>query len=207
MSEYGHVVPSADAPPCDGDNCPNKATDLDYENGTLTPRCGDHRVDIMSEGARVPPLPRSTIEKALTLTQPWATLVMLGEKVVETRHVEFKHRGKLNMHASKEVDLDAWTHQAFRSTLARHGITSLEQIAVGAVLGSIEVIGSCKFTDNVFPHCLPASWHSYLAVNEKYFGDYRPGRGGLLMQRPKPFATPIPARGMNGFWNWDPQER
>jgi hypothetical protein len=42
--------------------------------------------------------------KALTLIQPWATLVALGEKQIETRSWDTKYRGPLAIHAGKKID-------------------------------------------------------------------------------------------------------
>ncbi len=39
--------------------------------------------------------------KAISLWQPWATLVALGIKQTETRHWATKHRGQLAIHAAK----------------------------------------------------------------------------------------------------------
>jgi hypothetical protein len=39
--------------------------------------------------------------KALSLTQPWATLVVTGEKEVETRSWRTNHSGMIAIHASK----------------------------------------------------------------------------------------------------------
>src|ERR1700722_19135273 len=39
--------------------------------------------------------------KALTLTQPWATLVSIGAKRVETRSFRVSYRGSLAIHAAK----------------------------------------------------------------------------------------------------------
>lgn len=142
--------------------------------------------------------------RCLTLTQPWATLVMLGEKRVETRHVLFRHRGPLAIHASRQLD-DGWLdNDFFRHALARHGITSAEQIPLGKVLGTVEVEDGCRFVDVIpFPACMPVAWHDRLGVYEEAFGDFHVGRGGLLLRNPQPFAEPIPARGMNGLWNWE----
>jgi hypothetical protein len=39
--------------------------------------------------------------KALTLTQPWATLVAIGAKTIETRSWPTSYRGPLAIHAAK----------------------------------------------------------------------------------------------------------
>jgi activating signal cointegrator 1 len=141
--------------------------------------------------------------KALTLTQPWASLVMLGEKRVETRSVCFSYRGLLYIHSSLKVDVDAWNDPIFQTVLRRHGITRVEQLLFGKVLGSVEVVDGCRFIDEPFPGCMPVTWFARLGLYERNFGDYRPGRGGLLLESPKPLVESVAARGMNGLWNWD----
>ncbi|WP_331281766.1 ASCH domain-containing protein [Paenibacillus sp. FSL H7-0357] len=42
--------------------------------------------------------------KAVTIIQPWATLIELGEKRFENRRWVTKHRGELVIHAGKKVD-------------------------------------------------------------------------------------------------------
>jgi activating signal cointegrator 1 len=45
--------------------------------------------------------------KALTLTQPWASLVAVGAKVIETRSWSTSYRGPLAIHAAKGFPLQA----------------------------------------------------------------------------------------------------
>ena len=40
--------------------------------------------------------------KVLTLFQPWATLVILGEKKIETRSWKTNYRGEIAIHAGKK---------------------------------------------------------------------------------------------------------
>lgn len=142
--------------------------------------------------------------KALTLTQPFATLVMLGAKRVETRPVMFKHRGLLWIHASRVVDIAAWTEPMFRQVLDAAGLTNVDQVPTGRVLGSVQVVDGCRFAGGPCPRCLPESWRERIGAHERHFGNYAAGRGGLLLDNPQPLASPIVARGMNGLWNWNP---
>ena len=50
--------------------------------------------------------------KALSLTQPWATLVAMGAKRIETRSWATSYRGPLAIHASK--GLPSWVADAVR---------------------------------------------------------------------------------------------
>jgi hypothetical protein len=44
--------------------------------------------------------------KALSLIQPWASLIVLGEKRIETRSWPTRHRGHLAIHANKNLPDD-----------------------------------------------------------------------------------------------------
>jgi hypothetical protein len=45
--------------------------------------------------------------KALTLTQPWASLVAIGAKRIETRSWSTKYRGPIAIHAAKDMPRSA----------------------------------------------------------------------------------------------------
>ncbi len=153
--------------------------------------------------------------KAITLTQPWASLVMFGFKRIETRGVLFTHRGALAMHAAKNATMfddplhepSLWlkinfprAYSALRTVLTAHEIDELPR---GAVLGVVDVVDGERFTDLPFPKCLPFDWEGRYGADEEHFGNFAPGRGGLLLDNRKLFSKPVPARGMNGLWNWD----
>ena len=45
--------------------------------------------------------------KALTIKQPWATLIIQGDKRFEFRSWQTKYRGELLIHAGKGIDKEA----------------------------------------------------------------------------------------------------
>ena len=62
--------------------------------------------------------------KALTLTQPWATLVAVGENSIETRSWGTSYRGPLAIHSAKGFPRDArelCRMSPYRGVLGRHG--------------------------------------------------------------------------------------
>lgn len=88
--------------------------------------------------------------KALSLIQPWATLIVLGEKRIETRSWPTKHRGHLAIHASKNFPDDCrrlCEERPFREALARHGLTA-DTLPLGQVLG-FATIDDCVSTDTI----------------------------------------------------------
>ena len=41
---------------------------------------------------------------------------------------------------------------------------------------------------------------------ERVFGNWSPGRYGWILSNPILFEKPIPARGKQGIWDWEPEE-
>ena len=124
--------------------------------------------------------------KALTLTQPWATLVAIGAKQIETRSWRTFYRGPLAIHAAKS--LPAWQ---FRDVLEAHGINGFMELSLGAV------VATCTLTRiiRIYPYNIPDT-------PEFDFGDYRVGRWMWYLSDVKALDTPIPARGSLGLWEW-----
>ena len=75
--------------------------------------------------------------KALTMTQPWASLVAIGENTIETRSWSTRYRGPLAIHAAKGFPADARAlcqRQSYRAVLVRHGYASADDLPLGCVL-------------------------------------------------------------------------
>lgn len=66
--------------------------------------------------------------RALSIRQPWAELILRGDKDVENRSWRTHHRGPLLIHASRTVD---------REAMRRHGFVSLP---TGGLVGLVDVI-------------------------------------------------------------------
>ena len=116
--------------------------------------------------------------KALSLWQPWASLIADGRKNIETRHWELLYRGPLAIHAAMRVEKEACFDFGY----------DWKTIPRGAVLCIVGVQGCVRF-----PHPL--------APPDEY-GDFEEGRFGFLLTMLKKFDQPIPAKGMQGIWNW-----
>src|SRR5438270_11273502 len=80
---------------------------------------------------------------ALSLTQPWATLVVTGAKRVETRSWKTPYRGWLGIHAAKGFPRwarELCSEEPFRSALAAAGIDAWTDLPVGALLGGVRLL-------------------------------------------------------------------
>jgi activating signal cointegrator 1 len=63
--------------------------------------------------------------KAISLWQPWATLIALGEKKFETRSWLTNYRGQIAIHAAKRMEpdqLEFCERPVFQQVLSKHGI-------------------------------------------------------------------------------------
>lgn len=131
--------------------------------------------------------------KALTLTQPWATLVAIGAKHVETRSWRCSYRGPLAIHAAKGFPKDArgtCLLQPFTRILTAAGFDTIDQLPRG------QIIAVARLTA-----CRPTSEASLLVGElEHEFGDYGPDRWGWFLEEVRKLETPMPAIGALGLW-------
>lgn len=120
--------------------------------------------------------------RALSLNQPWASLVMSGEKTMETRSWPPPpeaigtriaiHAGK----AHKPAD-ERWHDPIFASRV------SFATLPYGCVLGSVVIVGVIEMTE---------AWIDQVPPVERYLGWYEPGRyawelGGIQQIKPVPW--------------------
>jgi hypothetical protein len=139
--------------------------------------------------------------KALTLTQPWATLVAIGAKQWETRSWATDYRGPLAIHAAKGFPRDAIAlcfTQPFERVLLSAGIRKPADLPRGAVIAIANLI-DCRHTT---PDLIDGDWIRGLSDQEDAFGDFSPGRYGWRLQIVTVFPEPIPARGALSLWEW-----
>jgi hypothetical protein len=143
--------------------------------------------------------------KALSLTQPWATLVALEAKRIETRGWSTSYRGPLAIAAAKAFPVDCrdlCDEEPFRSVLRAHGLGASD-LPRGVVLCTTELI-DCIPTEKI-----REAWCYYSeCVHEESFGNYDDRRYGFLLGKvTRTFTPPIPARGALGLWDWiEPEE-
>lgn len=143
--------------------------------------------------------------KAITIKQPWATLIALREKQFETRSWQTKHRGSLAIHAGKTVDKKACQIKWIRDTLAVHGITSWEQLPTGMVIATANIVDCHKIISDYEDHAI---MHTGLKIsgNEYRFGNYEDGRYAWELDTVQVLAEPVKAKGQLSLWEWNSEE-
>lgn len=134
--------------------------------------------------------------KALTLTQPWASLVALGEKRIETRSWRTPYTGPLAIHAA--VGFPGWAKlecfkPPFCYVLSKYDLGP-DNLPRGRVL-CVTSLEDCIETR--------ALDVDSLCSQERAFGDYEPGRfAWLLGTVERVFDPGVYAKGRLGLWEW-----
>lgn len=146
--------------------------------------------------------------KVLSLLQPWATLVVMGAKKIETRSWNTKYRGPLLIHASagKNMGMLKDRHNQFLATVYNKyapKAPAFVDLPFGKIIGSINLvhtfISELTYTGEGIYY---QEWGAKFTETEMAFGDYSPGRYGWLLANPKLFTNPIPAKGALGLWEY-----
>lgn len=158
------------------------------------------------------PIPQAPVS-ALSLLQPWASLLVWGKtaKAIETRSFSVRHRGPLVIHASKGRDdlddfLDVADDPELYTDFDRHVVAVIQELfpdakppyadlfPTGVVLG-IGTLVDCKRTEAI---------RDGLSERERAFGGYGDNRWGWYFENMRMFEMPVPARGSLGIWTWTP---
>jgi hypothetical protein len=138
--------------------------------------------------------------KAISLTQPWATLVAIGAKRIETRSWPTRYRGPIAIHAAK--DFPTWCRdlcdtEPFRSVLRARGLgaSDLPRGQMLCITTLIDCWPTAKIREKA-PRFFAVTPH------ELEFGNYDDGRFGFIFDEIAEI-NPVPARGALGIWTWD----
>lgn len=120
--------------------------------------------------------------KALTICQPYAELIMLGEKHIENRKWETRYRGPLLIHAGKST---AWLDSY--SPLP-------DKMDFGAIVGVVELIYCCHVRVIRDQHA-GGRWKHLI------HDPHTSGPFCWILGNPKRFAVPIPYRGQQTLFD------
>jgi len=140
--------------------------------------------------------------KALTLWQPWATLMAIGAKRWETRSWRMAYRGPLAIYAAAKTPKSVveWFEKerhvrgsdAWMMDLGLHAGGFPRELVYGAVLCTLVVID-----------CVPVEEVGALSPMERACGNFTPGRWAIMTNDLCPLPEPIPAKGRQGLWKWE----
>jgi activating signal cointegrator 1 len=149
--------------------------------------------------------------RGLTLTQPWATLVAIGAKRIETRSWSTAYRGPIAIHAAKgwpRICRDLVFKPPFDQVLIKYmgtgmnvlSVIGIQNLPVGAILATANIV-DCVPTNLdalsrlVHPPIGSVNEHEY------EFGDYSIGRFAWILSDIRALKTPVPCKGALGLWS------
>jgi hypothetical protein len=134
--------------------------------------------------------------KVLSLQQPWANLVIAGEKQFETRGWQTHYRGELYIHASKSfAGLNLELCQL--DPHFKKAIPDRSKLKLGAIIGKVNLIDCFSIYD--------LGLRYKISAKERAFGDFSPGRFAWLLENPEPIE-PIEISGNLNIWNFEMKE-
>ena len=125
--------------------------------------------------------------KVLTIKQPWATLIMQGDKKFEFRSWQTKYRGELLIHAGKSID---------KVAMERLKKYIPNEIPTGVILGKVNLVDCIKITPEVKKELLKENKDIY--KNAGYTEEY-----GWQVKDVELFDTPIEVKGHLSLWEYN----
>ena len=125
--------------------------------------------------------------KVLTIKQPWATLIMQGDKRFEFRSWQTKYRGDLLIHAGKGTDKEAMKR------LAKY---LPDEIPLGKILGKVTLVDCIRMCPEFKEMLLKENSDIYTksSFSENY---------GWQVEDVQVFDEPIEAKGHLSLWEYD----
>jgi activating signal cointegrator 1 len=133
--------------------------------------------------------------RALTIWEPYASLIALGHKQVETRGWATSQRGLVAIHAShKRTAVHERAHAWAQDVLRRHErrrLPDLDEMPWGSLVAIAELVYCIEISEDHY-HLFPELEHE--------LGDIGEGRWAWVLQNVRPLTHPLRCRGGVGFW-------
>ena len=129
--------------------------------------------------------------KVLSLTEPYATLIRLGKKKIETRSFKTNYRGELYIHASSTKIPKEWKNNKELMNLIKDN-----DLNFGYIICKCNLV-DCVYMDKEFLDNIKKDKLEYLV------GDYKLGRYAWILDDIEVLDRPIFAKGKLGIWNYE----
>jgi hypothetical protein len=148
--------------------------------------------------------------KVISLWQPWTTLMAIGSKRIETRGWSTRWRGSLaiystlawnrdcRMMAGEQLCWDMLRDGRIADTWTSRAGYLRPELPFGAIIAVCDLI-DCLPTEASF--CIPGVFDDYPEMDtpqERAFGNYEPGRYGLVTSNMFQLPEPIPFKSRQG---------
>jgi hypothetical protein len=143
--------------------------------------------------------------RGLSLTQPWASLVALGAKTIETRSWSTSYRGPVFIHAGRQFPADAQSlchRDPFVDALLEGGYRRYMDLPLGVVVAvaTLECIVPTEDIDDVFEAAMRNRERWPWVARQQAFGNFAPRRFAWFLSEIQRVPSPVAVRGMQGLW-------
>lgn len=128
--------------------------------------------------------------KTLTIKQPWATLIIQGDKRFEFRSWKTNYRGELLIHAGKGIDKEA---------MKRLKKYIPEDMPLGKIIGKVKLVDCIKMSPEFKEMLLKEN-------NEIYTKSSFQENYGWQVENVEVFNHPIPVKGQLSLWEYEVEE-
>lgn len=133
--------------------------------------------------------------KALTIWQPWASLMATGAKKIETRGWRTHYRGDIVICSAKRKIPLTERDDLYRLSQDRK-LAPLADIIMNTLpLG--QALAIVTLADVAPAEQIPIE----MKQSEMFYGDYSPGRFGWITTNLRRIKDPFPVKGQQGIWN------
>lgn len=119
---------------------------------------------------------------ALSVRQPWAYLIMMGQKTIELRNWLTSYRGLLLIHAARQIDEEAMHYFDLQDS----------GLDTGCLVGAVKLVDLLEMTQETF---LERRWE------HRDFGLISRCRYGFILETLQVFSEPIPMQGDRGIFS------
>lgn len=159
--------------------------------------------------------------KALTLHQPWATLIASGVKTSETRswpppkalygqriaiHAGRKEIARRDIHLLRGIaERLPWFRpndptSVVRISIPTGGVVATARLVTAFRVGEHSEDGRFALCDRQHDDLCPSLYHT---ARIDQYGDYSIGRWIWVLDRVEEYDPPVAAVGHQGIWNWE----
>ena len=129
--------------------------------------------------------------KVLSLTEPYATLIKKGTKLIETRSWKTNYRGKLYIHASATKIPKEWKENKELMNLVNNA-----PLNFGNIICKCNLVDCIYMTKDYVENMKKNNYQEYIC------GVYEEGRYAWVLDNIIPLKVPIKAKGQLNIWNY-----
>ena len=151
--------------------------------------------------------------KAITIYQPYASLITCEAKQFETRSWSTNHRGPIAIHAAKKrLKPEAFPSWYWKLVFDKIGDLSYDELPFSSIIATIDIVGCYKILARTPDEKATMTTRAVEIVtgeqivvrgSEILFGEWHEDWYAWKLENVNVLTEPIPGRGQQGIWNWN----